>query len=61
MKFSNMKLENIIYILLLVFFGLFILMNISNKMNNKENMTSGETSSEKNKNEISIANVYHSQ
>lgn len=57
MKFSNIKLENIIYILLLVFFGIFILMNISNKMNNKENMTS---SSSQKKDEISIANVYHS-
>ena len=35
MKFSNVKLENIIYFILLLFFGMFILFHFLNK--SKEN------------------------
>jgi hypothetical protein len=55
MKITNIKFENLIYILLLLFFGMFIIMNFLKTNYNIENMSDMSNTNDMNSTSLNIA------
>jgi len=55
MKITNIKFENLIYIILLLFFGMFIIMNFLKTNYNIENMSDMTNTNDMNSTSLNIA------